>query len=61
MGRKVGTDNRDKARIALPRDRAFHEGLGVVGGVLAREIQVGVQEKFGITLVNEPVLVGCEL
>ena len=28
---------------------------------LAREIQVGVQERFGITLVNEPVLVGCEL
>jgi UDP-N-acetylmuramate dehydrogenase len=28
---------------------------------LAREIQVRVQERFGITLVNEPVLVGCEL
>ena len=28
---------------------------------LAREIQDGVQERFGITLVNEPVLVGCEL
>ncbi len=28
---------------------------------LAREIQVGVQERFGITLVNEPVLVGCQL
>ena len=28
---------------------------------LAREIQVGVQDQFGITLVNEPVLVGCEL
>ncbi len=28
---------------------------------LARELQVGVQEKFGITLVNEPVLVGCRL
>ena len=28
---------------------------------LAREIQGGVQERFGITLVNEPVLVGCEL
>ena len=28
---------------------------------LAREIRDGVQERFGITLVNEPVLVGCEL
>ncbi len=28
---------------------------------LAREIRDGVRERFGITLVNEPVLVGCEL
>ena len=28
---------------------------------LAEEIQRGVFEKFGIWLVNEPVLVGCEL
>lgn len=28
---------------------------------LAREIRDGVREKFGITLTNEPVLVGCEL
>ena len=28
---------------------------------LARELRDGVREKFGITLVNEPVLVGCEL
>ncbi|MET3961299.1 UDP-N-acetylmuramate dehydrogenase [Marmoricola sp. OAE513] len=28
---------------------------------LAREIRDGVNERFGITLVNEPVLVGCEL
>ncbi len=28
---------------------------------LARELRDGVQERFGITLVNEPVLVGCEL
>lgn len=28
---------------------------------LAREIRSGVQESFGITLVAEPVLVGCEL
>jgi UDP-N-acetylmuramate dehydrogenase len=28
---------------------------------LAREIRDGVEERFGIRLVNEPVLVGCEL
>jgi UDP-N-acetylmuramate dehydrogenase len=28
---------------------------------LAREIRDGVRERFGITLVNEPVLVGCRL
>jgi UDP-N-acetylmuramate dehydrogenase len=28
---------------------------------LAREVRDGVQKAYGITLVNEPVLVGCEL
>ncbi|MGP3964614.1 UDP-N-acetylmuramate dehydrogenase [Nonomuraea sp. 3N208] len=28
---------------------------------LAREVRDGVREKFGVTLVNEPVLVGCAL
>jgi len=28
---------------------------------LARELRSGVQQRFGITLVNEPVLVGCRL
>ena len=28
---------------------------------LAREIRSGVRTKFGVTLVPEPVLVGCEL
>ncbi|WP_084964652.1 UDP-N-acetylmuramate dehydrogenase [Thermoactinospora rubra] len=28
---------------------------------LAREVRDGVREKFGITLVNEPTLVGCSL
>jgi len=28
---------------------------------LAAEVQRGVQEKYGVWLVNEPVLVGCEL
>ncbi|MET9343643.1 UDP-N-acetylmuramate dehydrogenase [Nonomuraea sp. NPDC003804] len=28
---------------------------------LAREVREGVREKFGVTLVNEPVMVGCAL
>ena len=28
---------------------------------LAREVRDGVRERFGVTLVNEPVTVGCEL
>ncbi|MGZ5402496.1 MAG: UDP-N-acetylmuramate dehydrogenase, partial [Aeromicrobium sp.] len=28
---------------------------------LARQIRAGVVARFGITLVNEPVLVGCSL
>jgi UDP-N-acetylmuramate dehydrogenase len=28
---------------------------------LARELRDGVEQRFGIRLVNEPVLVGCEL
>jgi UDP-N-acetylmuramate dehydrogenase len=28
---------------------------------LAREVRDGVRERFGVTLVNEPVLVGCEI
>jgi UDP-N-acetylmuramate dehydrogenase len=29
--------------------------------VLAREVRAGVQDRFGVTLVQEPVLVGCAL
>ena len=28
---------------------------------LAREVRDGVEQKFGVRLVNEPVLVGCSL
>ncbi len=28
---------------------------------LAREVRDGVEQRFGIRLANEPVLVGCEL
>jgi UDP-N-acetylmuramate dehydrogenase len=29
--------------------------------MLAREVQTGVRARFGVTLVPEPILVGCEL
>jgi UDP-N-acetylmuramate dehydrogenase len=28
---------------------------------LAREVRDGVRDRFGVTLVNEPVTVGCSL
>ncbi|GAA4533196.1 MULTISPECIES: UDP-N-acetylmuramate dehydrogenase [Nonomuraea] len=39
------------------------DGAGTTGDLLAlaREVRDGVREKFGVTLVNEPVLVGCEI
>ncbi|MEV4114594.1 UDP-N-acetylmuramate dehydrogenase [Nonomuraea sp. NPDC049695] len=39
------------------------DGAATTGDLLAlaREVRDGVREKFGITLVNEPVLVGCTL
>jgi UDP-N-acetylmuramate dehydrogenase len=40
-----------------------NRGHGTTAGLLdlAREIRDGVQQAYGVTLVNEPVLVGCEL
>jgi UDP-N-acetylmuramate dehydrogenase len=40
-----------------------HRGGGTTAELLdlARELRDGVQQRFGITLVNEPVLVGCSL
>ncbi|MFG6198175.1 UDP-N-acetylmuramate dehydrogenase [Nonomuraea sp. JJY05] len=39
------------------------DGVATTGDLLAlaREVRDGVREKFGVTLVNEPVLVGCDL
>ncbi|MDA0636326.1 UDP-N-acetylmuramate dehydrogenase [Nonomuraea sp. MCN248] len=39
------------------------EGAGTTADLLAlaREVRDGVREKFGVTLVNEPVMVGCAL
>ena len=40
-----------------------HRGGGTTAELLAlaREVRDGVRDRFGIVLVNEPVLVGCEL
>jgi UDP-N-acetylmuramate dehydrogenase len=40
-----------------------NRGTGTTAGLLelAREIRDGVRATYGITLVNEPVLIGCEL
>ncbi|GAA3708081.1 UDP-N-acetylmuramate dehydrogenase [Nonomuraea antimicrobica] len=48
-----------KHTLALtnPTERATTEDLLA----LAREVRAGVREKFGVTLVNEPVMVGCTL
>ncbi|WP_336208755.1 UDP-N-acetylmuramate dehydrogenase [Nonomuraea sp. LPB2021202275-12-8] len=39
------------------------DGRGTTADLLAlaREVRDGVREKFGVTLVNEPVMVGCTL
>ncbi|WP_219514483.1 UDP-N-acetylmuramate dehydrogenase [Nonomuraea ceibae] len=39
------------------------DGLGTTADLLAlaREVRDGVREKFGVSLVNEPVMVGCAL
>lgn len=39
------------------------DGAATTGDLLAlaQEVRDGVREKFGVTLVNEPVLVGCSL
>ena len=54
----------DRVRLSSRHTLAItNRGEGTTAELLAlaREIQAGVQEKFGITLDNEPVLVGCRL
>ena len=65
FGRGYGLD-RDGARVGLSTKHTL--ALTNRGGAtteellsLAREIRAGVAHRFGITLVNEPVLVGCSL
>jgi UDP-N-acetylmuramate dehydrogenase len=61
FGKGYGNDSvslSTKHTLALTnRGSATTDGLLA----LARELRDGVREKFGITLVNEPVLVACEL
>ena len=48
----------DKHTLALTnRGGASTEDLLV----LARHVRDGVQQRFGVRLVNEPVLLGCDL
>ncbi len=54
----------DRARLSSRHTLALTNRGGATTAdllALAREVRDGVQERFGITLVNEPVLVGCEL
>ncbi len=54
----------DRVRLSSRHTLALtHRGGGTTHDLLelARELQTGVQQRFGITLVNEPVLVGCRL
>jgi UDP-N-acetylmuramate dehydrogenase len=54
----------DQVRLSSRHTLALtNRGGATTAGLLelAREIQAGVQERFAITLVNEPVLVGCSL
>ena len=57
-----------RQRGRQPVDRGLHAGAHHRGGAhttdlldLAREVRDGVEGRFGIRLVNEPVLVGCEI
>ena len=60
-----GLDSRG-GRVALSTKHTLavtNRGAASTDDLLAlvREVRDGVRQKFGITLVNEPVLVGCEL
>ncbi len=54
----------DRVRLSSQHSLAItNRGGATTADVLqlARELESGVRERFGITLVNEPVLVGCAL
>jgi UDP-N-acetylmuramate dehydrogenase len=65
FGKGYGLD-RDGARVGLSTKHTLaltNRGTATAVDLLAlaREVRDGVEERFGIRLVNEPVLVGCEL
>ncbi|MGR6912831.1 UDP-N-acetylmuramate dehydrogenase [[Actinomadura] parvosata] len=55
---------RGPVRISTKHTLALTNPMGAATAAdllaLAREVRDGVREKFGVTLVNEPVLVGCD-
>ncbi|WP_341350971.1 hypothetical protein [Nocardioides convexus] len=65
FGKGFGLD-RPGARVSLSTKHTLaltNRGGASTAGLLdlAREVRAGVRERFGITLVNEPVLVGARL
>ena len=65
FGKGHGLDRED-ARVGLSTKHTLaltHRGGGTTRNLLAlaREVRDGVAAAYGITLVNEPVLVGCSL
>lgn len=65
FGKGFGLD-RDGARVSLSTKHTLaltNRGGATTAALLdlAREVRSGVRERFGIELVNEPVLVGCTL
>jgi UDP-N-acetylmuramate dehydrogenase len=65
FGKGFGLD-RDGARVSLSTKHTLaltNRGGATTSALLdlAREVRSGVLDRFGIDLVNEPVLVGCML
>jgi UDP-N-acetylmuramate dehydrogenase len=65
FGKGYGLDLRGgRASLSTKHTLALTNRGGASSGdvlALAREVRDGVEARFGIRLVNEPVLVGCEL
>ena len=63
-GLRQGLRRRARSRLSTKHTLALTNRGGATTDdllALAREIRDGVAAAFGIALVNEPVLVGCEL
>ena len=48
-------------RLGVPSAWVSRVGDDPLGTRVAREIRAGVREKYGVTLVPEPTLIGCSL